>query len=127
MEVFYLEAKWLHDKRTAFFYKQDGEGGSLKRSEQTFCNRVAKTYGEDCTLFYGDWSRQDQMKGCTPSPVVGMKKLLSKRFMVKDVDECRTSKTCNRCEGELSSYRKIDGTLSRSRLLHKLCRTAIKG
>ena len=61
------------------------------------------------------------MKGCTPSPVMGMKKLLSKRFMVKDVDEFRTSKTCNRCEGELSSYWKIDGTRSHSRLCCTNC------
>ena len=124
----YLEAKSLYDKRTAFFYKQDRWRGwkfriysNRKRSEQTFCNRVAETYGEDCTLFYGDWSRRDQMGGCTPSPVVGIKKLLSKRFIVKDVDEFRTSKTCNRCEGELSTYYKLDGRRSRSRLCCTNC------
>ena len=29
----------------------------------------------------------DQMKGCSPSPVTGIGKILAKRFQVKDVDE----------------------------------------
>ena len=34
------------------------------------------------------------MKGCDPSPT---KKLQSKRFRLKEVDEYLTSKTCNWC------------------------------
>ena len=30
---------------------------------------------------------------------------------MKEVDECRTSKICNVCRGELASYRKRDGKL----------------
>ncbi len=51
------------------------------------------------------------MKGCSPSPVIGMRKILAKRFRVKEVDEFKTSKICNACSGELSSYRKKDGKL----------------
>ena len=26
------------------------------------------TYGEGCTIYFGDWSRGSQMKGCDPYP-----------------------------------------------------------
>ena len=60
-------------------------------------NKVEEKYGSDCLIFYGHWSRKDQMKGCNPSPVVGLKKLISKRFKTVDVDEYKTSITCNSC------------------------------
>lgn len=65
---------------------------------------------------YGDWSRRDQMKFCQPSPTLGIRKAISDRFRTKTVDEFRTSKTCNRCMGILSSYTKRNGRKSYSRL-----------
>ncbi len=64
-----------------------------KSSKDNFLNRVEIKYGKDCVLYYGDWSRKDQMPGCSPSPTVGIRKLLSKRFAVIEVDEFRTSVT----------------------------------
>ena len=56
------------------------------------------------------------MKGCAASPVPGFRKLLAKWFSVQDMDEYRTSKTCNDCSGALARYRRRDGKLSHSRL-----------
>ena len=75
-----------------------------KSSEDRFLDRVAMVYGKDCKIFYGDWSRADQMAGCIPSPTVGLRKSIHKRFNVTYVDKYRTSKTCNSCMGDLSSY-----------------------
>lgn len=73
-------------------------------------NKVGSTYGPKCLIYYGNWSRQKQWKGDEPSPTsVGFRKEMSKRF---NVDEFRTSKTCNRCMGELKSYIKRDGKRS---------------
>ncbi len=46
-----------------------------------------KTYGKDCTIHYGDWSRRSQMKGCDPTPNGSLKEAITKRFEVKDVTE----------------------------------------
>ena len=56
------------------------------------------------------WTR-DQMMRCEPFPTVGLRKALRKRFAVTDVDEFRTSKTCNKCMGELTSYKKGEGKI----------------
>ncbi len=41
-----------------------------------------------------------------------MKKVLQKKFDVTEVDEFKTSKTCNLCFGEMSGYVKRDGRRS---------------
>ncbi len=96
--IAYLKAKKEHDERPSSFYQQaKWRGWKLRlfchrrRSEDSFCNRVASTYGEECTLYYGNWFRINQMKGCSPSLVIGMRKILAKRFLVKEVDEFKTS------------------------------------
>ncbi len=83
--------------------------------------RVEEMYKGDCILHYGDWSRKDQMKGCAPSLGVGMKRMLSKRFEVREEDEYKTSKTCNLCLGEMKRYKKRDGKQSYSRLCCENC------
>ena len=34
---------------------------SSKSSSDHFLNKVATTYGPECRIFYGNWSRKDQM------------------------------------------------------------------
>ena len=70
---------------------------------------------------YGNWSRRDQMKGSQPSPTIGLHKVLSTRFRVVEVDEYRTSKVCNLCKRDLSSYIKKDRKKSYSRLCCTNC------
>ena len=58
-----------------------------KSKESRLLDRIALRYGEDCVIYYGDWSRTDQMKGCDPAPAKGMRDLVGKRFAVKST--CR--------------------------------------
>ena len=60
------------------------------------------------------------MKGCDPSPVSGMKKMLSRRFRLEEVDEHLMSKTC-RCQGKLERYRRRDRRLLYARLQCPFC------
>lgn len=93
-----------------------------RSSEARFLNRVEAMYGADCTVYYGDWSRTDQMKGCDPSPVTGTKKLFLKRFPnVVDMDEHKMSVMCNGCRGRLERYKKRNGRPSHSRLSCASC------
>ena len=50
-----------------------------------------------------------------------LKRILSVRFKVVEVDEYRTSKMCNSCGGALKSYRKQNGRQSYSRLVCESC------
>ncbi len=95
---FYHQPKWRRWKFRMFCRR--------KTSEDRFLKRVADTYGSDCTVYLRDWSHRDQMKGCAPSPTVGLEKMLRKKFEEIKVDKFRTSKVCNRCKSELSSYEK---------------------
>lgn len=84
-------------------------------------NRISDKYGSDCTINYGNWSSGHQIKGCLPTPNQGMRRLISKRFHVIDIDEYKTSKVCNLCMSELKRYKKRDGRLSHSRLCCTSC------
>ncbi len=115
----YLKEKREFDRKAGEFYRQEKWRSwrfrifvNRKKSEDGFLNRIESTYGKDATIYYGDWSRKDQMKGCDPSPTVGLRKLLKKSSRVVEVDEFRTSKMCNGCMGELCKYRKRNGRLS---------------
>ena len=46
------------------------------------------------------------MRGCPPAPVEGLRKKFREKFNVVDTDEYMTSRTCNTCLGELTSYLK---------------------
>ncbi len=77
-------------------------------------------YGKDCTIYYGDWSAAESLRGCAPSPTSSMRKLFNKIFRVVTVDEFRTSSICNVCHYKLEKYRKRDGKLSYARLLQEM-------
>ena len=125
----YLGAKKLYDESEAGkFYVQDkwrnwrlSMFSARKSSEERFLQRVQTTYGKKTTIYYGNWSRKTQIRGCTPSPVVGIRKKLQEKFHVVVTDEYMTSRTCNRCLGELTSYHRKNGTKSCSRLCCAKC------
>lgn len=126
----YLEAKRDFDQSVAReFYEHVWRNWRLriysarKSSEDRFLDRLSATYGKCCRIFYGDWSMKDQLRECEPSPTVGLRKALKKKFTVTNVDEYLTSRTCNKCMGRLSSYAKRDGKRSYSRLCCKNCRS----
>ena len=91
----YLKVKAEIDALTRDFYLQKKWRGwkfrIFARSEDKMLNRVEEKFGSDYVIFYRDWSRNEQMKGCDLSPVVEMKKAISKKFRVVNVDEYKTS------------------------------------
>ncbi len=43
-----------------------------RKSEDVFLNKINDSFGEDCVLAYGDWSRNTLMKYFMPTKNVGM-------------------------------------------------------
>ena len=50
-----------------------------------------KRNNKEIVLIYGDWSRNNQMRGCISTPCIGLKRLLSKHFKIYNIDEYKTS------------------------------------
>ncbi len=122
----YLKAKAVTDAQTSKFYlKKKWRGWKFRlfcRRKSSEDRRVEQKFGRDSVIIYGDWSRKDQMRGCDPSPTIRVKKLISKRFEIVEVNEYKTSIICSTCHERLSRYRRRDGTLSYSRLCCTNCR-----
>ena len=56
-------------------------------------------------MTYGNWSRSSQMKNFMPTPGLGIKRLLNKRFIILDIDEYKTSKIHNKTLKELTNVK----------------------
>ena len=59
--------------------------------------------GKKLVILHGDYSRTTQMKGCIPTPNIGIKKLLMSRFEIVDVNEYNTSKLYNKTLKEMKN------------------------
>ena len=125
----YLKAKARADAATRCFYLQRLWRNwrfrifcKRKSSEDVLLNRTMRTFGEECVIFYGNWSGRNQLGGCKPSPTTAVRKLFEKKFCVVEVDEYKTSATCNLCQSRLCKYRKKNGKLSHARLCCTNCR-----
>ena len=62
-----------------------------KRTEDNLVNNIKKTFGENTTICFGDWSIGKQMRGCLSTPNLGLKRKLAQHFKVYNLDEFRTS------------------------------------
>ena len=75
-----------------------------KQSDVKLLNEIENTYltkeeikqGKKIAILHGDYSRTTQMKGCIPTPNIGMKKLLLSRFDIVEINEFNTSKLYNK-------------------------------
>lgn len=54
-------------------------------------------------MLHGNYSRTSPMKGTTPTPNIGFKKLLLKRFEILEVNEYNTSKLYNKTFEEMKN------------------------
>jgi len=71
-------------------------------------DRIQRTFGANCVLLYGNWSRTSQMKGIVPTPGIGLRNLLSTKFRLFIIDEYKTSKKCCHCHKDLEMvYKEI--------------------
>jgi len=82
-----------------------------KQSEVKLLNEIENKYldkeeikqGKKIVILHGDYSRTSQMKGCIPTPNIGIKKLLSSRFIILDINEFNTSKLYNKMFKEMKN------------------------
>ena len=77
-----------------------------RKSEDTFLNDIETTFGKDCVLAYGDWSRTTQMKNYMPTKNIGIRRIIHKRFQTISVGEYNSSKKCCDCYGDLEYVNK---------------------
>jgi hypothetical protein len=71
---------------------------SKKSSVDRLINSISSTFGENITLVIGNWGRNPNLKYTSPTPGVGLRRLLKKKFPnTYIVDEFRTSSVCPCC------------------------------
>jgi hypothetical protein len=97
---FYVKDVWRKMKWRQYVYS--------RKSEDKFLNRIENTFGTDCVLAYGDWSRSSQMKHFMPTKNIGLRKIIHKRFNTISVNEFNTSKKCCGCHNDLEYYDKTE-------------------
>jgi len=77
-----------------------------RKSEDNFLNRIEEKFGsrDDFLIVYGDWSRDTQMKYHVPTMGKGLRKIISKRFLLVLINEFNTSKKCCNCWKDNENY-----------------------
>ena len=75
----------------------------LNEIENKFLSEEEKKKGKKILLMFGNYSRTTQMKGTIPTPNIGFKRLLLKRFEILEVNEFNTSKLYNKTFEELKN------------------------
>jgi hypothetical protein len=86
-----------------FVRTKQSEETLLNEIENKFLSKEDKSNNKKLLILHGDYSRTSQMKGCMPSPNIGFKKLLLKRFELLEVNEYNTSKLYNKTFKELTN------------------------
>jgi hypothetical protein len=62
-----------------------------KRAEDRMLNLIENKFGLDCSIIIGDWSIGKQMRHFISTPNLSIKRKLTERFSVYNIDEYRTS------------------------------------
>jgi hypothetical protein len=78
------------------------------RSEAKLLDRIATTYGQDAKIIIGDWQEHQALKHFMSTPGIGLKKLLSQKFEVFEIDEHRTSCLHHVTEDKVSNLKHVD-------------------
>ena len=64
------------------------------RSRDKLLNKIKNKFGKDCKLIYGDWGEKTncyQMRNFISTPKIGLKRKISEKFKIYNIDEFRTS------------------------------------
>ena len=86
-----------------FIRTKQSEEVLLNEIENKFLSEEDKTNNKKLLIIHGDYSRTSQMKGTIPTPNIGFKKLLLKRFQIFEINEYNTSKLYNKTFRELEN------------------------
>ena len=69
-----------------------------RSSEAKLVSRIEKAFPQgDPVLMYGNWGRDPNLRNSAPTPGVGLRRRLSRRFRTVTVDEHLTSSVCASC------------------------------
>ena len=88
-----------------FVKTKKSEDKLLNEIENKYLSKEEKEKDKKIVLFYGDYSRGTAMKGTYSTPNLGLKRLLSKRFEIFDINEYKTSKLYNKDYRELTNLK----------------------
>jgi hypothetical protein len=86
-----------------FIRTKQSEEVLLNEIENKFLSEKDKTNNKKLLILLGNWSRNTAMKGTIPTPNIGFKKLLLKRFQIFEINEYNTSKLYNKTFRELEN------------------------
>ena len=86
-----------------FIRTKQSEEVLLNEIENKFLSEEDKTNNKKLLILFGNWSRDTAMKGTIPTPNIGFKKLLLKRFQIFEINEYNTSKIYNKTFRELEN------------------------
>ena len=84
---------------------------NTQKSESKIIKNFKKKFGrpKECLLVFGDWSKEDNMKGKEPIISKKIKKIFKQqKYDVYMIDEYRTSKLCHKCCGECEGFLRRD-------------------
>ena len=84
---------------------KQSESKLLNEIENKYLTKEDKNDGKKIVLLYGDYSIGASMKGCYSTPNLGLKRLLSTRFEIYDINEYKTSKLYNKTYKELKNVK----------------------
>ena len=84
-----------------------------KSSEDKLFHRVRQTYGKVAIILYGDWGRNPNLRHQPPSPGVGLRRRVAKRFNVGLTHEAYTSSRCPKCSSSDLEHPRLRGVRDR--------------
>jgi hypothetical protein len=103
LKVFYRQKLFRKLAFRRFVRTKQSEIKLLNEIENTYLTKEEINQGKKLVILHGDYSRTTQMKGCIPTPNIGIKKLLMTRFEIVDVNEYNTSKLYNKTLKEMEN------------------------
>ena len=118
LKAFYRQKLFRKLAFRRFIRTKQSEINLLNEIENTYLTKEEIKQGRKLVILHGDYSRTTQMKGCIPTPNIGIKKLLMTRFEIVDVNEYNTSKLYNKTMKELENV--VVKRKKHKKLLHEI-------
>jgi hypothetical protein len=118
LKAFYRQKLFRKLAFRRFIRTKQSEINLLNEIENTYLTKEEIKQGKKLVILHGDYSRTTQMKGCIPTPNIGIKKLLMTRFEIVDVNEYNTSKLYNKTMKELENV--VVKRKKHKKLLHEI-------
>lgn len=108
----YERPRFRNDKFTKYTLKQSSYDKMLNRLDKFIkntkiknrcydnivSNNVNKKDYKEIVIFYGNWGRDSNLKNSSPTPGIGLRRVIHKKFKTKTTSEHFTSQTCPCCK-----------------------------